>query len=114
MSKLLTELLKKDQLKWSKDAQNAFDTLKGTMTVLAMPNCTQPFTVKVGACGQGIGAMLSQNRRPIAYLSKAISPSNRDLSTYEKEFLVILMAVNKWKHYLSPRLFIIKTDHQEP
>lgn len=56
--------------------------------------------------------MLSQDNRPIAYLSKAIRGKKEGLSAYEKEFLAILMAVQKWRHYLSPNKFLIKTDHQ--
>lgn len=80
--------------------------------MLALPYYTKPFTLEVDACGQGMRAVLSQEGKPIAYLSKASSGRNLGLSTYDKEFLAILMAVNKWKHYLSPRRFIIKTDHQ--
>nr|CAD1837746.1 unnamed protein product [Ananas comosus var. bracteatus] len=55
---------------------------------------------------------MSQDGKPIAYLSKAIGVKHLGLSTYEKEFLTILMAVQKWKHYLSIRTFIIKTNHE--
>ncbi|XP_020082482.1 uncharacterized protein LOC109706087, partial [Ananas comosus] len=115
LSKPLTELFRKDQFKWSSETQTAFENLKEIMTqapVLAMPDYTRPFVVEVDACGQRIGAVLSQEGRPIAYISKAITQRNIGLSTYEKEFLAILLTVNKWKHYLSPRQFVIKTDHQ--
>ena len=59
----------------------------------------------------GIGAVLQQEGHPIAYLSKTLSPKHQSLSTYEKEFLVVLMALNKWKGYLLDRHFKIKTDH---
>ncbi len=45
-------------------------------------------------------------------LSMAIKGRNLGLSTYEKEFLAILMATQKWRHYLISRKFIIKTDHE--
>lgn len=115
LSKLLTKLLKKDQFRWRTEAQAAFDNLKEVMTrapVLALPDYTKTFTFEVAACKQGMGAVLSQEGKPITYLSKAFNKRNLGLSTYEKEFIVILMAVNKWKHYLSLRRFIIKTDHQ--
>nr|CAD1837468.1 unnamed protein product [Ananas comosus var. bracteatus] len=60
--------------------------------VLAMPDYSKQFVIEVDACGQGIGVVLTQDGRPLAYLSKAISPKNIGLSTYEKEFLAILMA----------------------
>ncbi len=80
--------------------------------LLSMPDFNRPFTVEVYACGTGIGAVMTQGARPITYLSTAIGGKHLGLSTYEKEFLAILMAVQKWKHYLSPRAFIIKTDHE--
>lgn len=68
-------------------AQLAFEELKAAMTrapVLAMPNFDQPFTIEMDACDIGIGAVMSQNGRPIAYLSKAIGGKYLGLSTYEK------------------------------
>ena len=50
--------------------------------------------------------------RPIAYLSKSLGPKNRGKSTYEKELLAVLMAINRWRHYLQGKQFVIKTDHQ--
>ncbi|XP_026417103.1 uncharacterized protein LOC113312574 [Papaver somniferum] len=52
------------------------------------------------------------NSKPIAFLSKPLGPKALALSTYEKEFLSIVMAVQKWKYYLCSQQFIIYTDHQ--
>ncbi|KAK4390300.1 Transposon Tf2-11 polyprotein [Sesamum angolense] len=115
ISNPLTELLKKDNFKWTDDATNAFERLKQAMNsapVLALPDFSKSFVVEADACDKGIGAVLMQEHRPIAYLNKALSPRNQGLSVYEKEFLAILQAVHKWKHYLVGHYFIIKTDHQ--
>ncbi|KAL0371094.1 UNVERIFIED_CONTAM: Retrovirus-related Pol polyprotein from transposon.6 [Sesamum angustifolium] len=80
--------------------------------VLALPDFTQHFVIEADACDKGIGAVLMQKQRPIAFLSNALSPRNQGLSVYEKEFLAILQAVQKWKHYVIGHHFIIKTDHQ--
>ncbi|GJV61879.1 retrotransposable element Tf2 [Tanacetum coccineum] len=59
----------------------------------------------------GIGAMLQQEGHPIAYLSITLAPKHQSLSTYEKEFLAVLMALEKWRGYLLDRHFKIKTNH---
>ncbi|GJW36708.1 retrotransposable element Tf2 [Tanacetum coccineum] len=82
-----------------------------TDPILAIPDFTKPFVVETDASGVGIGAMLQQNGHPIAYLSKTLAPKNQTLSTYEKEFLAVMMALEKWRGYLLDSYFIIKTDH---
>lgn len=53
-----------------------------------------------------------QEGHPISYLSKALSPKNKALSTYEKECMAILLAVERWRSYLLGQEFIIRTDHK--
>ncbi|KAL2249963.1 UNVERIFIED_CONTAM: Transposon Ty3-G Gag-Pol polyprotein [Sesamum indicum] len=115
LSKPLTSLLKKDAFLWNDEAEEAFKHLKEVMStapVLALPDFTKPFVVETNASGRGIGAVLMQERRPTTYLNKALAPKNLGLSTYEKEFLALLLAVTKWKHYLQGHHFIIRTDQK--
>lgn len=80
--------------------------------VLAIPNFNVPFVVETDASDVGIGAVLMQGGQPVAFLSKALGPSHQKLSIYEKEFLALIMAVDKWRPYLQRQEFIIKTDHK--
>jgi hypothetical protein len=48
----------------------------------------------------------------LAFISKALGPKNQGLSTYEKEYLAILVAVEQWRHYLQVGEFTIFTDQQ--
>jgi len=80
--------------------------------VLAVPNFQETFTVETDACMDGIGAVLMQKGQPVAYLSKALGEKHKALSIYEKEFLALIMAVDKWRHYLERGEFTIQTDHK--
>lgn len=63
------------------------------------------------ACGTGVGAVLMQQGRPLAFLSQPLISKHLGLSTYEKELVALLLAIEKWRRYLQPSHFIIKTDH---
>jgi hypothetical protein len=115
IAKPLTQLLKKKSFEWSAVADKAFSALKTTMMctpVLALPNFQEVFTIETDACADGVGAVLMQKGQPIAFLSKAFGEKHKHLSIYDKEFLALLMAVDKWKQYIQHQEFIIKTDHQ--
>jgi hypothetical protein len=74
----------------------AFEALKQALIlapVLALPNIDRPFIIETDACDVGVGAVLMQDGHPLAFLSKALGPKSRGLSTYEKEYMVILLAV---------------------
>lgn len=115
LAKPLTNLLTKKGFVWSQQAEQAFQQLKKAMIstpVLALPDFALPFTVETDACATGVGAVLSQNGHPIAYLSKALGINNSKLPVYEKEFLAVMMAVDKWRPYLQRGPFTILTDHK--
>lgn len=80
--------------------------------VLKLPDFGRVFAVEIDASYKGLGAVLMQDQHPIAYLSKALGIKNLGLSIYKKEFLAILMAVNKWRSYLLHAPFIIRTDQR--
>lgn len=99
IAKPLAALLRKNAFKWSPQAQVAFHPLKQAMKttpVLTLPDFTQPFCIETDACASGIGAVLSQQGHPVAYYSKALGPTNQKLTIYEKEFLAIMMAIDRW------------------
>lgn len=111
----LTNLLKKGEFLWSEEAAAAFNSLKQAMAstpVLALADFEIPFVIETDACDEGLGAVIMQQGRPIAYLSKALGAKNKQLSIYEKEFLAVIMAVDKWRSYLHRTEFEIRTDHK--
>ena len=115
ITKPLTDMLKKIAFQWMEQGSRAFEELKQakvTALVLALPYFSKEFTIETDACGQGIGAVLMQERHPIAFISKALVEKHQSLSVYEKEMLAILFAIKKWEPYLINHHFVVKTDHQ--
>ncbi|XP_031479939.1 uncharacterized protein LOC116250456 [Nymphaea colorata] len=110
----LTHMLKKGEFTWTDKAREAFVKLKAAMMsapVLALPDFAKDFVIETDASDVGIGAVLSQEGHPIAFMSKALTSRAKPLSTYEKELLAIVMAVDKWRPYLIGRRFVVRTDH---
>lgn len=97
LARPLTALLKKNTLYvWTSEHDMAFQELKSALCpapVLAMPDFALPFVIETDACAIGVGAVLMQAGHPLAYISKALGPKTQGLSTYEKEYLAILIAV---------------------
>ena len=111
----LTNLLKRGHFGWPDEAENAFQELKKGMTTtptLAMPNFNEPFIIELDASGDGIGAVLNQQGRPIAFMSWALDTTKRSWSVNAKEMLAIIHAIQTWRPYLLGRKFYIQTDQR--
>ena len=80
--------------------------------MLALPDFTKPFTVDCDASSMGLGVVLMQDHKPIAFHNHVLKGNKLSLSIYEKEFLALVVAVKKWRPYMLGRPFVIKTDHQ--
>jgi len=96
LARPLTILLKKGQFCWNDEAEAAFADLKNAMTstpTLIMPNFDEPFIIESDASGDGIGAVLSQHRRLIAFMSRALRLSKHTWSTHAREMLAIVVTV---------------------
>lgn len=100
---------------WTSVQEEAFHLLKqalSTTPVLALPDFTKTFVIETDTSEKGVGAVLLQDGHPLAYISRALGPKNQVLSTYEKECLAILLAVDQWRPYLHHAEFVIKTDQK--
>jgi hypothetical protein len=110
----LTALTKKDAFSWTPEATKSFEQLKEVMCkapVLTTPDFTKTFTVECDASGNGIGVVLMQEGRPLAFESRPLKGRDLHKPIYEKEMMAILHALKKWRPYLIGRHFKVKTDH---
>ncbi|KAD4981923.1 hypothetical protein E3N88_18594 [Mikania micrantha] len=96
----LTDLLRKDAFCWNEHTLHAFTQLKHLLSstpVLHLPDFSKPFTLETDASGSGIGAVLSQDKHPVAYFSKKLCPRMQQASTYHREMYANTQAIAKWR-----------------
>jgi hypothetical protein len=110
----LTDLTKKGAFKWSSEAQLTFDKMKKVMStclVLALPDFGQPFTMECDASGEGIGAVLMKKRHPLVYERRKLRGPELLYTIYDKEMLVIMHTLAKFRQYLVGAKFVVRIDH---
>jgi microcompartment protein CcmK/EutM len=93
----MTKLLEKDaKFKWSQECEEAFLTLKKLLIiapVLAQPNIEESFDVYCDASGMGIGGVLMQDGRVIAYASCQLRHHEEHYLTHDLELLAVVHAL---------------------
>ncbi|KAL1567341.1 hypothetical protein AAHA92_02830 [Salvia divinorum] len=97
------------------EQERAFTTLKHDLThatLLALPNFDKTFELECEASGVGIGGVLLQEGRPIAYFLEKLNQTHLNYPTYDKELYAIVRCLENWQHYLMHREFVIHTDHE--
>ena len=101
---------------WDHTQQHALDTLKRAVTstpVLRYYNLKEEVTLQCDAFQSGLGAALMQNGQPVAYASRALTPTETRYAQIEKELLAIVFACEKFEAYIYGRERVhVETDHQ--
>jgi hypothetical protein len=114
--KPLYVLLEKDKKFFWGDVENeTFNKIKlewGNHLELTLPNMNDVFELEADASNVGLGAVLRQNNKPIAYISRSLSPSEKNYTITEKEVLAALWAMEKLNFYLFGKEFVLVTDHK--
>ncbi|GMF44209.1 unnamed protein product [Phytophthora fragariaefolia] len=122
----LFEVLKvpvKHQIKWTSERQGNFQVSKekiGSTPVLAIPDFSKPFDLRMDASQHAIGGILFQEEvrgddiveRPIAFGEIKYMDAEKHYSIREKEFLAILFGLRLWRGYLLDQPFVVETDHR--
>jgi hypothetical protein len=107
IAKSMTELLKKRvKFSWDQKCEEAFHTLRDHLTtapVLAQPDMSKPFDIYCDASGIGLGCVLMQDNRVIAYASRALRAHEQNYPTH---------ALKIWRHHLMGAKCHIYTDHK--
>jgi hypothetical protein len=116
IAKPMTELLKKgEKFEWGQKFEDALHTLRQHLTttpVLAHLDSNKPFDVYCDASGTGLGCVLMQDNRVIAYTSRALTPHEQNYPTHDIELAAVVHALKMWRHYLMGTRCNIYTDHK--
>ncbi|WVZ69904.1 LOW QUALITY PROTEIN: hypothetical protein U9M48_018619 [Paspalum notatum var. saurae] len=115
IAKPMTSLLEKGvPFNWAKQRQAAFDELKKRLTtapVLTLPDLTKSFTVYCDASKEGLGCVLMQEGKVIAYASRQLRKHEVNYPTHDPELATLCM-LKIWRHYLFGNKCEIYTDHK--
>ena len=100
----LTKLLRKGVMfEWSDKCQNSFEQLKEMLVeapVLTQPTSGKENTLYSDASGIGLGCVLMQNDKVVAYASRQLKSHGQNYPTHDLELAAVVFALKIWQHYL--------------
>ncbi|GJW80993.1 putative reverse transcriptase domain-containing protein [Tanacetum coccineum] len=116
IAKSLTILTQKCKtFDWGEEQELAFQSLKDKFCngpVLALPNRPKDFVVYCDTSGIGLGCVLRQRGKVIAYASRQLKIHEKNYTTYDLELGAVVFTLKIWRHYLYGTKSIIYTDHK--
>nr|GEV97281.1 putative reverse transcriptase domain-containing protein [Tanacetum cinerariifolium] len=112
MTKLTQKSMKFD---WGEKAEAAFQLLKQKLCsalILALPEGSENFVVYCDASHKGLGAVLMQKEKVIAYASDQLKVYEKYYTTHDRELGAVVFALKMWRHYLYGTKCIVFIDHK--
>jgi hypothetical protein len=100
---------------WGPAQQQAFGALKSKLTqapLLQLPNFEKTFELECDASGIGIGGVLIQGGKPVAFFSEKLHGPSLNYSTYDKKLYALVRVLQTWQHYLWSKEFVIHSDRE--
>jgi predicted aspartyl protease len=101
--------------RWGEAEQEAFDTMKKIISkevLLAYPDFSKPFVIHTDASHTQLGAVISQDEKPIAFYSRKLKPEQTRYTTTERELLSIVETLKEFRNILLGHRIIVHTDHK--
>ncbi len=112
----MTRLLKKDkEFEWTSECQSCFQELKHKLTtipVLILLDIQKDFEIYCDASRQGLGCVLMQEGKVVAYASRQLRSHEENYPTHDLELAAVVHALKIWRHYLIGNYCKIYTDHK--
>ena len=116
IAKPLTELTQKNKkYNWEEKQESAFQLLKQKLCeapILALPEGNEDFVVYCDASHHGLGAVLMQRDKVIAYASRQLKKNEENYTTHDLELGAVVFALKIWRHYLYGTKCTVFTDHK--
>ncbi|GKC57696.1 putative reverse transcriptase domain-containing protein, partial [Tanacetum coccineum] len=116
IAKPMTKLTQKSlKFNWGEKEETAFQTLKQKLcsaSILALPEGSENFVVYCDASHKGLGAVLMQKEKVIAYASRQLKIHKKNYTTHDLELGVVVFALKMWRYYLYGTKCVVFTDHK--
>ncbi|GKG02209.1 putative reverse transcriptase domain-containing protein, partial [Tanacetum coccineum] len=112
----MTKLTQKSvKFEWEEKAEAAFQLLKQKLystPILALPEGSENFVVYCDASHKGLGTVLMQREKVIAYVSRQLKVHEKNYTTHDLELDAVLFALKMWRHYLYGIKYVVFTYHK--
>ena len=103
------------KFEWKEECENAFQELKRKLTtalVLTAPINGELFTVYYDVSTVGLGCVLMQQGKVVAYASRQLKQHERNYTAHDLKLVVVVFAFKTWRHYFYGEKFKVYSDHK--